>query len=37
MMHRSHSPFWWAGEFRQRIDYPCLSAFLCGELLFLGL
>jgi hypothetical protein len=21
---------WWAGEYRQRIEYPRLSAFICG-------
>src|SRR4030067_32445 len=32
-MHRGHSPFWWTGEYRQRIEYPRLSAFICVHLL----
>jgi hypothetical protein len=30
LMHRGHSLFWWTGEYRQRIEYPRLSAFICG-------
>jgi len=30
LMHRSHLPFQWAGEYRQRFEYPRLSAFICG-------
>jgi hypothetical protein len=28
LMHRGHSPFWWTGEFPQRIEYP----FICVHL-----
>src|SRR4030066_354677 len=36
MMHRGHSPCWWTGEYRQCSEYPRLSAFICGRLLFPG-